>query len=140
MDTQEQKYVMIIDEALPLGIIANTAAVLGISLGEKMPDTVGIDVIDGSGNHHLGITEIPIPILKGNSTLLKELRKKLYQPEFEELIVVDFCDVAQSCKTYEDYTNKIAKVQEIGLQYFGIALCGRKKIINKLTGNMPLLR
>ena len=32
MDSQNDKCVMVIDENLPLGIIANTAAVLGITL------------------------------------------------------------------------------------------------------------
>ena len=37
MDLQNEKCVMIIDETLPLGIIANTAAILGITLGRQMP-------------------------------------------------------------------------------------------------------
>ncbi len=33
MDWQNEKCVMIIDEKLPAGMIANTAAILGITLG-----------------------------------------------------------------------------------------------------------
>ena len=55
-----------------------------------MPYTVGVDVVDKTGNNHLGIIEFPIPILKGNSELLKRLREKLYQPEFSEFTVADF--------------------------------------------------
>ena len=36
MDLQNEKCVMVIDEHLPLGIIANTAAIMGITLGKKM--------------------------------------------------------------------------------------------------------
>lgn len=140
MDMQEQKCVMVIDETLPLGIISNTAAIMGITLGKQMPDTVGVDVIDGTGNTHLGIIEFPVPILKGNPTLIRELREKLYQPEYEEIIVVDFSDIAQSCKTYDEFICKISDVEESKLQYFGIAICGNKKKINKLTGSIPLLR
>ena len=46
MNLENEKCVMIIDEALPLGIIANTAAILGITMGMKMPDVVGRDVAD----------------------------------------------------------------------------------------------
>ena len=35
MDLENEKCVMIIDENLPLGLIANTAAILGITLGKK---------------------------------------------------------------------------------------------------------
>ena len=46
MDWQSEKCVMVIDESLPLGIIANTAAIMGITLGKKMPEVVGADVTD----------------------------------------------------------------------------------------------
>ena len=51
------EYVMVIDENLPLGIIANTAAIMGITLGKQMPEVVGADVYDRTGNGHLGIIE-----------------------------------------------------------------------------------
>ena len=35
---------------------------------------------------------------------------------------------------------KMGHVPEHTSQYFGIAICGAKKTINKLTGSMPLLR
>jgi hypothetical protein len=35
---------------------------------------------------------------------------------------------------------KMKEVSEIDLNYYGIAICGAKKKINKLTGSMPLLR
>ncbi|MCI8576321.1 MAG: DUF2000 domain-containing protein [Lachnospiraceae bacterium] len=41
MDLQNEKCVMVIDESLPLGIIANTAAIMGITLGKQMPEVVG---------------------------------------------------------------------------------------------------
>ena len=50
MDLQNEKCVMVIDEQLPLGIIANTAAVMGITLGKAMPEVVGADVRDESGH------------------------------------------------------------------------------------------
>lgn len=140
MDLQNEKCVLIIDEALPLGNIANTAAVLGITLGMKMPEIVGPEVIDGSGNIHMGVTAANLPILKGTEPLLKEMRTKLYEPEFEDVTVVDFSATAQSCTNYGDYTAKIAGVPASELSYFGIAIYGPKKKVNKLTGSMPLLR
>lgn len=50
MSLQNKKCVMIIDENLPLGIIANTAAIMGITLGREMPEVVGQNVTDQSGN------------------------------------------------------------------------------------------
>lgn len=140
MDLQNEKCVMVIAENLPLGIIANTAAIMGITLGKKMPEVVGADVYDRTGNEHLGIIEFPVPILKGNAKIIKTIREKLYEPDFAELTVVDFSDLAQSCKTYIEFIEKMKNADETDLNYFGIAICGAKKKVNKLTGSMALLR
>ena len=77
MDVQNEKCVMVIDENLPLGMVANTAAIMGISMGKEMPEVVGKDVFDQSGNRHLGIIEFPVPILKGNTENMQTIRKKV---------------------------------------------------------------
>lgn len=140
MDLQNEKCVMIIDENLPLGIIANTAAIMGITLGRKMPEVVGADVYDRTGKEHLGIIEFPVPILKGNADSIKAIREKLYGPDFSDLTVVDFSDLAQGCRTYDEFVEKMKEVSQIDLNYFGIAICGAKKKVNKLTGSMALLK
>ena len=43
MDYQNEKCVMVMDEQLPVGMLANTAAILGITLGQKLPEVVGDD-------------------------------------------------------------------------------------------------
>lgn len=140
MNVENEKCVIVVDENLPLGIIANTAAILGITMGMKMPDVVGNDVLDLEGNAHMGIIQFPVPILKGNTEILKKLRARLFEPQFSELTVVDFSDLAQGCKTYNEFIGKMANTSESRLNYIGIAVCGNKKQINKLTGSMPLLR
>ena len=139
MDWQNEKCVMVIDESLPLGMIANTAAILGITLGKRMPEVVGADVTGQSGSKHLGIIEFPVPILRGTRPVIGQIRKTLYQPEFQDLTVVDFSDLAQGCKTYDEFIEKMSHVPESNLQYLGIAICGPKKKVNKLTGSMALL-
>lgn len=140
MDWQNEKCVMVIDENLPLGMIANTAAIMGITLGKKMPEVVGIDITDQSGSRHLGIIEFPVPILRGSPEIIRQIRERLYQPDFQELTVVDFSDLAQGCKTYDEFVEKMGRVPESALRYLGVAICGAKKKVNQLTGSMPLLR
>lgn len=140
MDIQNEKCVMVLDENLPLGVIANTAAILGITLGKALPEVVGTDVTDADGNAHLGIIEFPVPILKGTPEKIGEIRRKLYGEDFSDVRTVDFSDLAQGCRTYNEFIEKMAREKENDLTYLGIALCGPKKKVNKLTGSMPLLR
>lgn len=140
MEQQKTKCVMIIDEGLPLGVITNAAAVMGVTIGKHLPQAVGADVVDQAGNEHLGIIQFPIPVLKGSRERLKELRARLYDDGFCDLKVVDFTHTAQSCRTYDEYMEKMADASETDLCYLGIAICGDRKKVNKLTGNLPLLR
>lgn len=140
MDTQNKKCVMVLDEELPLGMLANTAGIMGITLGKHLPETVGPDVCDKSGRMHLGIIEFPVPVLKASKERIRMIREQLYQPAFSELIAVDFSDVAQRCNVYEEYIKTAASVEEEEYRYFGVGICGDKKLVNKLTGNLPLLR
>lgn len=140
MDYSREKCVLVMDETLPLGLAANTAAILGITLGKQLPETVGADVTDGSGRTHLGIIAFPVPVLKADGETLRTLRQRLYQSEFQDLTVVDFSDLAQGCRTYGEFEEKLAAVPEEALRYLGVAVCGDKKQVNRLTGNLPLLR
>jgi len=60
-----------------------------------------------------GLKEFPVPILKGNVEMIKSIRKKLYEPEFSDLTVVDFSDLAQGCKTYDEFIEKMNGAAEI---------------------------
>lgn len=140
MELNANKCVMVIDEALPLGIIANTAGIMGLTLGKYIPETIGQEVIDKSGCAHLGIIQIPVPVLKADREKIKEIRQRLYQTEFAGFTVVDFSDVAQSCNIYDEYIQHAASVDENDFHYFGIGIFGEKRLINKLTGSLPLLR
>ena len=140
MQAQSDKCVMVLDKDLPLGILANTAGIMGITLGKHIPETVGPDVMDKSGKEHLGIIELPVPILKADQEKIREIREQLYRPEYADLVGVDFSDVAQSCNVYEEYIKKAASVAEEEMTYFGIGICGARKLVNKLTGSLPLLR
>ena len=134
------KCVILIDENLPLGLIANSASVLSLSLGKKVDGIIGNDLKDINNRIHIGITTIPIPILKSNKTQLKELREKLFDDKFNECIVVDFTNVAQRAKTYDDYAKLLSTTLQDELEYLGVAIYGSKKLVNKLVGSIGLLK
>lgn len=127
MNIENEKCVIVMDESLPVGIIANTAAILGITMGMKMPDVVGCDVADAGGNRHRGIIQFPVPVLKGNAQTIRQLRRKLFSEEYADLMVADFTDLAQGCRTYHEFIEKMAGCPEEKLSYIGIAVCGEKR-------------
>jgi len=133
------RYAIIIDKDLTAGLIANTAAILSLSIGKIHPDLIGHDIKDKDGNIHRGITTTPIPILAADNSRLSEIREAVRQYE-PELTVVDFTDVAQMTKTYDDYSNRLSNTPVVDLKYLGLVISGKRKIVNKYTGNLGLLR
>ena len=134
------KLVMVINQDLPMGFIANTAAVLGLSLGNRISGLTGPDITDKDGCFHLGITRLNIPVLGAPGATIKGLRDSLYQEEAEDLTVIDFNTIAQRAKLYEDYTAQLAEAPGAALEYLGVCIYGNAKKVNKLTGNLQLLR
>ncbi len=136
MESGAAKCVMVLEEGLSSGLAVNTAGVLAFTLGRELGGIVGPSVVDGSGESHLGITTVPIPILRAGEEEIRAIRAKAGEAD---LLVVDFTDAAQTSKTYEQYTRKMAAVASEDLRYLGVALYGDRKAVNSLTGSLPLL-
>ena len=135
------KIVMVINQEIPLGLVANTAAVLGISLSKMFPqEIVGCDIQDASGNMHRGITAQTIPVLGANREQIKEIRDKMFDEAYSDITVIDFSEVAQRCLEYDNYIKMLSCLPSSDIYYLGICLYGPKKQVNKLTGNIGLLR
>lgn len=140
MDLANEKCVIVVDGDMEIGNIANVISILSISLGKLRPDIVGEDTPDAESNMHGGLIQVPVPVLKADSEKIKEMRVILFSDDFNDVSCVDFTDVAQKCMTYEDYTNTMASTKIDDFTYYGVALAGNTKKINKLTGSFALLR
>lgn len=135
------KLVMVINRDLPLGLVANTVAVLGISLSKiYQEDIVGGDIVDADGNLHLGITAQTIPILSASREQVKEIRETMFEPAFAEVAAIDFSEAAQRCLNYDQYMRSLSQLSAEELFYLGVCMYGPKKKVSKLTGSLPLLR
>ncbi|GGL54996.1 DUF2000 domain-containing protein [Sporolactobacillus putidus] len=137
---QSKKCVMVINHQLPLGLVANAAAILGCTLGKDQGEIVGRIVADGSGTMHRGIVQIPIPILSSTKDGLKELYHTIREQYSEAITLISFNDIAQRSKDYEDYADKMAAASADDLSYLGLCLYGEKKAVNHLTGSLPMLK
>lgn len=137
---ESKKCVLVIDSTQPTGIIANTSSVLSITLGQQLGSIIGQDVYDKQGEKHPGITQIPIPILGASPEKIKEIRRQLLTLPAEDMVIVDFSDIAQKSRTYDQYENVMRATDENDIRYIGIAIYGDKKVINKATGNLSLIK
>ena len=135
------KLVMVINKELPLGLVANTAAVLGLSLSKLFQqDIVGCAVQDATGNVHIGITAQVIPVLGASREQIKEIRDMMFEPTYSDVTTIDFSEVAQKCLEYDDYIKMLSCLPSSDIYYLGICLYGPKKKVNKINGSMGLLR
>ncbi|THB78655.1 MAG: DUF2000 domain-containing protein [Desulfobacteraceae bacterium] len=132
------KIVMIVNQELPAGLVANTAAVLGITLGRFRNDIVGPDCLDGSNITHKGITEKNIPILAADGDALKQIYQACMDKAHIDMI--DFNRIAQSCRDYEQYSSTLSNTENHRLDFSGLCLWGPKKEITRLTGSLGLYR
>jgi hypothetical protein len=137
---QNKKVAIVVDGALPAGLVTNTAAILTLSLGWRVEGLLGPDLKDADGSTHVGITTVPIPILTADAETVKQIRNKAASDESGELLVVDFTDCAQRTKTYDDYARLLEAAGDDELVYLGVALYGARKPVQRLTGSLPLLR
>lgn len=136
----EKQCVIVLDEWSSAGLAANTAAILGVAMGNKTTGLVGEDVLDASDLVHVGIVRAPVPILKGSRELLRELRDRTMQPKFADLLVIAFTTTAQAHKSYEAYVDHMGKTASRELEYLGLGLYGPVKMVRRLTGSLPLFR
>lgn len=139
MDINNLKAVIIVDEELPSGVITNTAAILGMSLGKKYPEIVGRNLINKDKEIHEGITIIGLPILRADKEKLKSIRDNVKQFE-NQIFEVNVLNLTRSTRSYEEYAEKLEQISNQDLEYQGILLYGEKKSINKLTGNLSLFK
>jgi len=139
VDINNLKAVIIVDEELPSGVITNTAAILGMSLGKKYPEIVGRNLINKDKEIHEGITIIGLPILSADKEKLKSIRDNAKQFE-NQIFEVNVLNLTRSTRSYEEYAEKLEQIANPDLEYQGILLYGEKKAINKLTGNLSLFK
>ncbi|WP_059011866.1 DUF2000 domain-containing protein [Streptomyces specialis] len=134
----DAKCVLLVADHLPTGLAVNAAAVLSLTLGNRVEGLIGPDVKDADGHAHAGITLIPVPVLKAGSEKIAQVARQVLDEE--DAVTVAFTGTAQSCRTYDEYIEKMSELPTDGLEYVGLGLFAPRKLVNRLTGDLPLLR
>ncbi|BCJ28617.1 DUF2000 domain-containing protein [Actinocatenispora sera] len=132
------KCAIVVSDELPTGLAVNAASVLAATLGHRVEGLIGADVKDADGVVHAGIIHIPLPILTAPSDRVRTIVQAAAAQD--ETFLVNFSALAQSCRTYDEYAEKMTATATADLASVGIGLYGPRKQIDKLVGALPLFR
>lgn len=133
-----KKIAVIIDETLASGIALNSTAHTLMSLGSRVSEVMGKDVIDASGDRHFGIPICPNVVLKANKNQIKEIiESSRVSPD---LVVVDYPSHGFTTSTDDEYVEAVSKETKETIAYYCVAIYGDTKKVRKLTKHLSLWR
>ncbi|MFT2112064.1 DUF2000 domain-containing protein [Marinomonas sp. 2405UD68-3] len=135
-DAKKHKCTIVVDQDLNVGLSMNAASVIGISFGKTISNIVGPDMQSQDDVNYPGVIYSPLPVLKTTRKSVMDLLSVAEQDE--EIHCMPFSALAQSCKTYDEYGERINSTNSESIELVAIGLVGPKKKITKLTGNLPL--
>jgi hypothetical protein len=128
-----------VDPALPLGLLANTVAVIAAGLGAAAPGIGGVRLTDAAGRAILNRADRPIPVLGADAAALAALLDRAADAP-DGACVVAFPAFARSLHAFADYaeTFPARRLSEERLE--GVGLVGPSRWVRSLTGALKLLR
>ncbi|TVT62282.1 DUF2000 domain-containing protein [Amycolatopsis rhizosphaerae] len=132
------KWVIVADQSLGPGLVANATACLGAAVGAALPGLLGGEVVDGSGQSHAGLPWCGCPILGADAEKVRALHDKAVTRE--GIFVAGMSKHAQASRSYEEYAETLGSTPAEELSYYAISLVGPRNKIDKLVGGLPLLR
>ncbi|MEJ3655196.1 DUF2000 domain-containing protein [Actinomycetes bacterium KLBMP 9759] len=122
--------VLVLDPDAPRWLIANTAAVLGASVGVRGLVPLGPDLTDADGARWAGTAEVVVPVLAGTPDQLGTLHAEAVAAG---VTAVAFPDTAQRSPTYADFAAAMSATPTADVRIHGLALIGSGNAVRRLT-------
>jgi hypothetical protein len=134
----KKKLVAVMNEKIESGVIMNALAHMCIGFGS----TIGAellrltDYIDGDGESHPHISEMPFMILEANSNKIRTLRQAARAAGIQ---CVDFTSTMTG-GTYTEQLERTKQTNQADLVYYGIVLFGDWDQVSELTRKFSLYK
>lgn len=134
-----ERLAIILDPALPPGLLANTAAVIGVGLGALWPALAATALTDAQGRSIHNSANRALPILQATPDTLRALLLKALPPP-DGASVVAFPQFARAIHGFEEY-QALFPGKDLAIEVIeGVGLAGPEKWVRSLTGSLKLLR
>lgn len=134
------KFVAILNEKIPVGVLMNALAHMSAGLVGSYPDISQMrfdSYVDANGNDHKSISDHPFIILKAeNSNQIRTLRSQLVE---NNVHFVDFTST-MTVGIYIEQKERTKSTPEEQLEYYGICMFGDRLLLSTLTKKFSLWR
>lgn len=127
--------VVILNADLPVGKAANAAAVISLTLGQRHPQFVGTELVDGDEKAWPGLIPVGIPVLSASNEQLASLVGQCGEQGFDAIL---FPVEGQMTVDYAAFSAAVRQIPTNQLQHLGLGIVGEKKALRKLTGKLKL--
>lgn len=140
-DISAEKIVLVLRSELPAASLVNIAACLTAGITARHPWLAGQPLQDAAGLCTVASSHLPIVALKADDAVFNRILQQLQQQDAgADNCVCLFPAYAKSMHSAPEYWQQHQQTAHDGSQLSGLALLGPKKWLNKLSGNLPLLR
>lgn len=139
MTTADIRVAIVLEPSLPPGLLANTAAAIGIGLGAVATVLGDVRLADAAGRAFAVGSTRPVPILRGDAATLARLFLRAV-PAPSGAAVVPFPRFARAMHDFAAYAETVP-VRDLAEEPLdGLGLVGPAAWVRSLTGSLPLLR
>lgn len=138
MSAEHRKTVILVDRTLPAGLAVNAASIASCMITSRFPELMGPPV-KTSDAELPGVVLAPLPVLAATSDDLARVWQAVRQ-DGTGIEPFPFTKLAQGCRTYDEYVEKMAAAEVDQLELSALGLCGATKSVAALTGSLSLYR
>lgn len=140
MNDLTNKFVAVLNEKIPVGVLMNALAHMSAGLVGGYPNVAEMrfdSYFDQNGGDHKSISDHPFIILRAdNSNQIRNLRKDFIAAKIN---FVDFTST-MTVGTYAEQKERTKNTPEEQLEYYGICAFGDKEVLSELTRKFSLWR
>lgn len=131
------KWVIVVDQHLPAGRIANAVACVAATTGAAVAGMIGPVAPDAAGQVHPGLPWAGCTVLTAQPPELAEVRAKAVASE--GMFVADMPAFAQITRVYDEYVTELAETKPDDLAVCAISVVGPRNRVSKLVKRLDLM-